>query len=104
MLYGKSQHSPTTKLFKVLGNPTRIFIDGCLFLAALFLPWWLVLSCASGAFFLFDRFLEILLVGFFMDLLYAAPRGLFSSFQFMTSLLAIAIFLALSFIKRRTRF
>lgn len=81
----------------------RITVDILLFLSALFLPWWLVLLCASGLFFLFDRFYELLAVALLMDLLHGTSLERFSEFQFVLSAAAVVLFLLLAFVKRRMR-
>ncbi len=81
----------------------RFFADLLLLVAATLLPWWLVLPCAAVFFFIFEHYVEFLLLALFMDLIYGAPLAHFFGFQFILSLGSAVLFLALTFIKKRMR-
>lgn len=81
----------------------RLLADILLVASAFFLPWWLVLVCASVLFFVFPRFYELLILALLMDLLYGVSRASFAGFEFVLSLLAAVLFLALTLVKRRIR-
>ena len=81
----------------------RIVADLILLLAAFLLPWWLVLLCTAGLFFLFERFYELFLVALLLDLLYGVPIPQLYNFEFVLSVGAVVLFLALSAVKKRMR-
>jgi hypothetical protein len=81
----------------------RIIADLLLVSAAFFLPWWFALFSGAALFFLFDRFFELFLIAFLMDLLYAIPLPRFGSFEFVLSLFSVAMYVLLTFLKRRMR-
>lgn len=82
----------------------RVVADVLLIGAVLFLPWWVVILCAIALFFLFDRFFELFLAAFLMDILYAVPLPRFGTFEFVLSLCSVALYFLLTIIKRRIRF
>ena len=82
----------------------RAVTDAGLLLAVFFLPWWTALLFALVPFFAFKRFIELVLAAFLMDLLYGIRLPRFGGFEFMLSLLAILLYVAGSFLKRRMRF
>lgn len=82
----------------------RSIADISLLLAVFFLPWWAGLSLAVSLFFAFERFIELFLAAFLMDLLYSAELSRFGGFEFVLSLGAVLLYGALSLLKRRIRF
>lgn len=81
----------------------RVVADLLLMTGAFFLPWWVVLLCASVLFFVFDRFFELFFLAFLMDLLYAVPLARFGQFEFVLSLASVPLYGILVFIKKRMR-
>ena len=74
----------------------RIFFDILLFLSVLLLPWWVTLSVAVLGMTLFSRFVEVIAVGFLLDLLFGIPLHLFGGFQFtFASVFSVLFFLGL---------
>lgn len=88
----------------VRGMTKRIVADILLMIAAFLLPWWIVLLCAAALSLVFNRFFELLLVAFLMDLLYAVPLQRFGGFEFVLSLASVPLYFIFSFIKSRMRF
>lgn len=82
----------------------RSIADIVLLLAVFFLPWWAVLFLAIALFFAFERFIELFLAAFLLDLLYSAELSRFGGFEFMLSLGVVLLYGALSFLKKRMRF
>lgn len=82
----------------------RTVADVLLIGVALFLPWWFVLVSATALFFVFERFFELFLVAFLVDLFYAVPLPRFSEFEFVLSLCSVLLYFLLTVIKRRIRF
>lgn len=81
----------------------RFFADLLLLVAATLLPWWLVLLSAAVLFFVFENYVEFILIALFLDLIYGALLDRFFGFQFALSLGSAVLFLALTFVKRRMR-
>ena len=54
--------------------------------------------------FFFKRFLEVVLVGLFLDALYAAPEPRWFEFQFIYTATALAGVLVIEILKKRIRF
>lgn len=81
----------------------RTLADILLIMAALFLPWWVVLPFAVALFFTFERYFELFLAAFLMDLLYGNALLRFGGFQFVLSLGSVLLYIILTFPKRRMR-
>ena len=81
----------------------RALADFLLIIAAVLLPWWVVLLCVIALFFMFERFFELFLMAFLMDLLYAVPLPRFGRFEFVLSFGSVLLYLILASIKKRMR-
>ncbi|HBV01779.1 MAG TPA: hypothetical protein DEF00_05375 [Candidatus Taylorbacteria bacterium] len=81
----------------------RAIADFLLITAAFLLPWWVVLLCAAALFFVFERFFELFLVAFLMDLLFAVPLPRFGRFEFVLSFGSVFLYLILNAIKKKMR-
>ena len=82
----------------------RVFADILLVCGVFLFPWWIVLLCACVLFFTFGRFFELFLVAFLIDLLYGSPVPYFFNSSFVLSLGAVALYLALSTVRKKMRF
>lgn len=82
----------------------RGIFDMLLIIAALFLPWWFTVLFACALFFMFDAFIEILIVALLMDVLYGIQLSRFGNVQFVLSLGTFVVFILLTFLKKRMRF
>lgn len=82
----------------------RLLCDALLFILIFLTP--SVFAFLAGAAFLFflPHFYEFLFAAFLLDILYGAPTPLFSGFQFLFSVSAIALFVCVEAAKRRMRF
>ena len=79
----------------------RIVVDMLLLLSIVVFPWWVTLIIAFGTLLYFRNFIEFIVVGLLIDLLYAPTpeRHYFFSSSFYTVLTAI-IFLIVTTLKR----
>lgn len=84
-------------------NGPRIIIDCVLFLSIFFLPWWVTLSLALITLFFIPQFIEFVIVGFILDILYSAPLGRFFNFHFVLTLATLGMFLFAGWVKTRLR-
>jgi len=76
----------------------RIAADIILFLSILFLPWWLTTAIALLFLFFFHFFIEFVIAGFIVDMLFRAGDIP------MFGLSAVAIFIIISFLKTKLRY
>ncbi len=83
---------------------SRWCIDILLLLCAFWAPWWLTLLVASLFFFVFDRFLELLLLSLLIDLLYGTARAHLFNVTFALSFCAVPLYFFLTLIRHRMRF
>ncbi len=81
----------------------RILADILLFASALFLPWWITILAAFACFFLFQYFVELIIIGFLLDVLFGVPLPRFGGFQFVLSVISVLFFGVGTFLKRRMR-
>ncbi|KKW11686.1 MAG: hypothetical protein UY50_C0008G0012 [Parcubacteria group bacterium GW2011_GWA2_49_9] len=81
----------------------RLLADLLLIGMAALLPWWLVLLSAAVLFFVFEKYVEFMLIALFSDLLYGAPLPRFFDFQFVLSLGAVFLSVLFTFVKKRMR-
>lgn len=70
-----------------------------LVLAPFFLPWWLMLIFVLAAVFLYDRYYEIILIGFMCDILYHSEVTYIGLYGF--TLLACILFILVKQIKQK---
>lgn len=82
----------------------RAIIDLCLFVAVLFLPWWLVFPLAFFVAFSLPYFFEIICAGLFVDSLFSVPRQELLGLRFALTLLALCLLLLAEFLKKKIRF
>jgi hypothetical protein len=83
---------------------TRIIFDVCLICIAFLAPWWGAAIMALIGLIIFDTFPEILILGIVLDSLYNAPISRFHSFQFVLTLTACFLFIAVKYAKSIIRF
>lgn len=88
----------------LMGVAGRIVADCFLFAGVFFLPWWAVFIFASFLFFIFDNYYEWLGAAFLLDLVYGIPLSRYYGFQFVFSLVALALFFLFLPLKKRMRF
>lgn len=82
----------------------RILIDILIFCLIFILPWWLTVLLAAAFVFMYDRYAEILVVGFIIDSIYNVPLGGYFHFEFVASLICLIVFVISFLVKRRLRF
>lgn len=80
----------------------RAVLDVCLLAAVCWFPWWVSLALATGVFFAFPEFVELIVVGLLIDTLYA-PHQTFSLLSYQYFFFSIALFFLLSLVKRQLR-
>jgi len=81
----------------------RILINISIFLSALFLPWWITLIFILLLVFSFIA-PEILVWGFFIDVLYAAPVAPFLGFEFIFTFFFLFLYFVAHYLKKRLVF
>ena len=80
----------------------RIIIDLIIVVSVFVFPWWIPAIISVVALYFIDNFLEIIVVALIYDLLYSSPIGLFGGLQFPTTIVALAIYVAFSVLKKYT--
>lgn len=80
----------------------RLIADLLLFAAFCWFPWWVSVGTAVVAFFYFQDFIEIAILGAMTDALYASHQ-VFSWLSYKYTIGCLALFFLLSLIKRQLR-
>ena len=88
----------------VLLKNKLVWIDVFIFVALFVGPWWLAFIAASIAAFSFQWFIELVILGIFLDSLYGAPVAWFNNFPYAMTLITLIIFIAVILIKPFLRF
>lgn len=81
----------------------RIIADIVLCIAVVSLPWWGTLIAVLAGMFIFDWFVEGLVIAFIFDTLYATPTVYFSGHVLVATYSAALLFMIVFFVKRRIR-
>lgn len=92
-----------SNLSHMSSTTTRIITDIVLLLCVLFTPWWVTLLLATIAAFSYPTFIEIIIIGVLLDLLFGAPGVSIVSFPIIHTLIAFAIYGVSVFIRARVR-
>jgi hypothetical protein len=71
----------------------RTCVSIIFFLAILFLPWWVSLPVGFLLLLKYESFVEIVLGGLVIDLLYATPISYFFGFMYVSTVFALALFI-----------
>ncbi len=82
---------------------TRIITDIVLLLCVFFAPWWLTFALATIAAFSYRTFIEIIIVGLLLDLLFGAPGVGAFPFPIVHTIIALVIYGVSIFIRARVR-
>lgn len=82
----------------------RILFDVGLFVGVFFVPWWLVFGIAIMLVFLFDYFIEVILLASILDILFSPFPHMFSTQSFLFTLIATGVYLVSPFLKKMLRF
>lgn len=82
---------------------TRIITDIVLLLCVFFAPWWITLLLGSVAAFFFRSFIEIIIVGLLLDLLFGAPGVGTFSLPIIHTIITLVIYGVSVFIRARVR-
>ena len=82
----------------------RVFFDILLFLAVLFLPWWVGVLLAVVGLFVFNNFYEYLIFGVIVFVLYSTPSNRIISSPVYYSLILTLSFVLIETIKRNIIF
>ena len=81
----------------------RIFIVILLFIAILFLPFWLSFIIAAGAMFFFSFFAEAVLLFLLSDLLFGIPEERYAGIVFLSFILSLILLIVIESAKRKMR-
>ncbi|OGD66728.1 hypothetical protein A2442_01200 [Candidatus Campbellbacteria bacterium RIFOXYC2_FULL_35_25] len=81
----------------------RIILDIFIIFSIITLPWWFSAILILFGIFVFKFFYEFILFGLLADSLYSVPREFFTSFQFISLLLFLFLFVPLDWLKERLR-
>ncbi len=81
----------------------RVLVDIFLILSLFLFPWWITLAAGLIMLFIFDDFYEILFLGLGIDSLYNATIPIYYSFQFVSTIIAIVLFVGVTMLKNMLR-
>ncbi len=82
----------------------RLVCDATLFVGLFFLPWWLVAAMAIIFLFVFNDFIEIIVLGGLIDIIFSPTSQTLSFSSFIFTLSAAVLYFICPFLKRRLRF
>jgi hypothetical protein len=82
---------------------TRIIADIVLLLCVFFAPWWVTFLLATIVAFSYSTFIEIIIVGLLLDLLFGAPGVGFFPFPFVHTIVGSVLYGVSVFIRARVR-
>lgn len=82
----------------------RIIIDVILLVSVFVFPWWLSFFGAVVLMLFFEKFIELIAVGFILDSLYGFPHGGFFGFQYFLTTVMIFLFFIFRFLKSKMIF
>jgi len=68
------------------------------------MPWWFSLLLAVILFFLFNNFVEIIIAGLLIDIIYGVPQVTFLNFSFIGGLGGLIIYLLGIYFKKGLKF
>ncbi|MFA6094737.1 MAG: hypothetical protein WC757_02510 [Candidatus Paceibacterota bacterium] len=81
----------------------RIIVDIILCIAAVFLPWWGTLIAVLACMFIFEWFIEGLILALIFDTLYGTPTVYFNGYVLVATYSTTILFMIVFFVKRRIR-
>ena len=80
-------------------NNIELILRILVLLSPFFLPWWLAVIFILAALFYFDTYYEILILGFFFDVLYHSANTMFGLYGFI--LISCLLFICVKQFKKR---
>lgn len=80
-------------------NKVHIIIRICIILSPFFVPWWISLILGLSALFYYEKFYEIIVLGFIWDVVYHSQVTTFGLYGF--SIASVVLFMLVRQIKKR---